>query len=808
MSALEIEFGGQPLVIDLGEQTELARQYAVAAKAEREQTQTSGAQIIADTEAAAATILADTEAAAATILADTQAAGDAIILAAGVEADRSGTEADRAEAAALVSTGTSLITADVIEPGTIGNPNAPVIGTSPVVSATYVLETQITAKSLLKSLRLYARATGTLKIKRVTRSGGNDTVVQDYPVTIPATGVQNIDLTSLNILCEAGEYLAFYTTNIVPFTSGSPTPVTPYRTLAGDAAGTAPTGALVSTVRLEIGIDFVSLSVDFGTEADGRALNTGDRVGRQADMGEVVYYGGNDELSDPGTTMNSFLAIDARTAVHGGVIDEVAVWGRRDDTVVMVLLKRASPGQLEIYRTVTLDVVAGQENVWTPGNGLPYDLYILPGTHIGWSCNVGAIGTALTSNRHLPFTYTFPAGPLPSGPFTPGLTSNNFQIAHRIKIIRSVSRAHMPVQRARKMLVEETFSDGLQPYLMDKTGTWTFGTGTATSSTPGTSNVLTGRISEGFHHSFCRFDFSFHSADAAAYCGKFPFSTGDFGSMVKLDLAANALVIYAGWSTATVESTNVLPFTLVQDRTYRIEMVRVGRVLTFSVIDLVTAAKWQKSFDYSAGGVTSYAGGLMTGKAAVAVASGTVLFRKVEHGTPIKSPRVMVSGDSYSLMFNQPYASGWTAQLNEAMGGTVLIDGIGGSTALSALRRMKFFIDHFQPEYWIFALGTNADTSVAATKEYYDIAESICRRAGIVPIIQCTAPTTQAHPPELSAYVLSKGWRTVRFDLALSLNNDGVTRDPSQFDGTGHPTVPAHAKMFERLKLDVPELFE
>lgn len=784
---------------------------------------TAGAQIIADATAAGAAqvalaaeqvalaeeVLEATEQAGAQIISDATAAGaDKVALAAA--------EADRAEeaAAALVSTGISLVTDNFIEQGTIGTTITPVVETGAAASSTFALEDEFPAQALLRTLRIYARATGTLKIKRITRSGGSDTIIQVYSIAISATGLQTIDLSALDIVCGPGEWLAFYGPSILAFTSGSPTPVTPYRVLAGDASGTVATGALTTTVRLEVAVDYLVMGIDVQDEALQRSLDTGDRIGRQAAVGEVVYYGGNDELTDPGIDMNNFLSIDARPAQHGGVIDEVAVWGRRNGSVLMVLAKRASGGQLVIYREVRLTIVAGQVNTFTVANGLPGDFYILPDSFIGWYCDVGAIGYASASNRQLPFTYAFALGQYPSGPFTPILSPSNYQIAHRVKIIRAVSRAQTPTRRARKMLVEETFSDARQPYLLNKTGTWTFGSGTATSSTPGVNNTLAGRVSEGFHHSFCRFDFSLDSADAAAYCGKLPWFTGAFGSMVKLDLAANTLVIYSDWSTSTVDSTNVLPFTLVQGRIYRVEMVRVGRVLTFSIIDMVTSAKWQKTFDYSAAGVISYAGGLMTGKAAVAVASGTVNFRRIEHGTQIKSPRVIISGDSYSLGFNQPYANAWTAQLNAAMGTQVLIDGIGGSTALMALRRMKYLIDYYQPEFWIFALGTNADaatqslTSVEATQEYYDIAESICRRAGIVPIIQCTAPTTSSHPVDLSAYVLSKGWRTVRFDLALSLNNDGVTRDPANFDGTNHPTVAAHAKMYERLKLDVPELFE
>lgn len=48
----------------------------------------------------------------------------------------------------------------------------------------------------------------------------------------------------------------------------------------------------------------------------------------------------------------------------------------------------------------------------------------------------------------------------------------------------------------------------------------------------------------------------------------------------------------------------------------------------------------------------------------------------------------------------------------------------------------------------------------------------------------------------------------VRFDLALSLNNDGETRNTALYKENTHPNVAGNEVMRQRAILDLPELFE
>jgi lysophospholipase L1-like esterase len=118
-----------------------------------------------------------------------------------------------------------------------------------------------------------------------------------------------------------------------------------------------------------------------------------------------------------------------------------------------------------------------------------------------------------------------------------------------------------------------------------------------------------------------------------------------------------------------------------------------------------------------------------------------------------------------------------------------------------------------EAEYCIVAIGTNdiiaADT--ATWQARIDVIESIARLRGMIPVI--------AVPPLMSGstlvqtvlapYILAKGWKTMRFDIATSVNGDGVTQNTSLFQVDGvHPNDAGHAAMLARAKIDLPEIFD
>jgi hypothetical protein len=185
--------------------------------------------------------------------------------------------------------------------------------------------------------------------------------------------------------------------------------------------------------------------------------------------------------------------------------------------------------------------------------------------------------------------------------------------------------------------------------------------------------------------------------------------------------------------------------------------------------------------------------------------------------------KLLIYGDSVS----QPegyfptgdFPQSWTQRIISRLNGDAMSSGRGGGDINMVLNYIENELPFVKAKYVMVTIGTNGgntETNLSRLVEYI-------RSQGAIPIlnnIPANESGTQVENNILIDRVRRKyGIGGCRFDLATSLNGDGVEVDRSTMyweDYSGsygwqiyhHPNVNGGQKMFERTLIDVPEIYE
>lgn len=137
------------------------------------------------------------------------------------EAAQTGAEAARDAAAATAAVGLPSSMTTIADFGLPTGTTA--LTGSSAGNGTFVFASPVTIDGTVSAIRLFALATGTIAIKRLTKSGNNFTQVgSDYTVTISATGNQVLTGTQIpTIPVLAGELIGFYSNAKIPVVTAS-----------------------------------------------------------------------------------------------------------------------------------------------------------------------------------------------------------------------------------------------------------------------------------------------------------------------------------------------------------------------------------------------------------------------------------------------------------------------------------------------------------------------------------------------------------------------------------------------------------
>ena len=286
---------------------------------------------------------------------------------------------------------------------------------------------------------------------------------------------------------------------------------------------------------------------------------------------------------------------------------------------------------------------------------------------------------------------------------------------------------------------------------------------------------------------------------------------GSGGTIVTLETDTNLLAWRASWSGSTtlpaVYQSKTLAFALVPGRKYVIELIKVSRQLSAVVTDTVTG---QSDSIAVYANSSNQGGGLMIGAPGFANIAGTSQVYSLAFSPRLKRPGVLLFGDSITEgSLATLDADSWAYKVCANANGGGMVSAKGGDTSASPVRRLGHECLTYRPRYVVVMIGTN-DTDMTLWQRNVTQMEANIRACGATPIF-CTLPPEAADTnPVLvqNPFIRASGWRYIDMARALTTNGDGSTRNASLFGDALHPNDAGHAAMYQRVRLDLPELFD
>ena len=207
---------------------------------------------------------------------------------------------------------------------------------------------------------------------------------------------------------------------------------------------------------------------------------------------------------------------------------------------------------------------------------------------------------------------------------------------------------------------------------------------------------------------------------------------------------------------------------------------------------------------------------LMHARPYVGITSGQVLLKNISVSSdydPVYS-KIGMWGDSFfegSTMVSYGLQNRYGAKLAEAVGPLYCpIFGRGGR-ALDASLWNEFQIENewFRPKYGFIGLGTNNLDFNSYAGYVLTIVDYLKQRNQIPVLVTVTPrPGNSAFLAQANPFIKSLGERYVDMNKAVTIPGDPNTWVSGYVQGDlVHPSVAGHNAMFERIKIDLPELF-
>jgi hypothetical protein len=292
---------------------------------------------------------------------------------------------------------------------------------------------------------------------------------------------------------------------------------------------------------------------------------------------------------------------------------------------------------------------------------------------------------------------------------------------------------------------------------------------------------------------------------------------GAFGTVASVDGAANLLTIHAPSTTfasAPAAVATVAISALVVGREYRLRLSRDQRINTATLYDLVTGstiATVSNGNNISAS--TNGTSGECDDSPTIFNYAGQHLFKRVTASARPHAAHAIIYGDSITAGHVVGLTDRWGQMLRDALGGMVALGGVSNATSAMLPRRiageLAAFVACGRLKWVIVYLGTNdQDSSLASFSTNVDALRTYCNANDLRLAVGVIAPGDGRAVTNLNSYLLGlTDVRHIRFDRALSINNDGITKDATKYAEAVHPNALGNLAMYQRVLIDVPELF-
>ncbi len=272
-----------------------------------------------------------------------------------------------------------------------------------------------------------------------------------------------------------------------------------------------------------------------------------------------------------------------------------------------------------------------------------------------------------------------------------------------------------------------------------------------------------------------------------------------WGTLIQVDVKDSLLKIYKPYNADNPVYPEVLikhQYTFIAGRDYTFEMTNDHRSNKFIIIDNLTGVT---DTTVSAG----LNAGLLRDAFAIATENGTApTVRSFKVSTQYKPGiKVLFIGDSitegfasYPESFNQP---GWSA-----------VSGRSAGIVAGVQNRVLSEIALLRPKYVSILVGTNGFSNV---ENLTALCKSIIK-LGITPVLNNIPWKLPGSVVKDNEYIntvrKNLGIKGAAFDVATSIDGHNTQQDLTLYNRDGiHPNEMGVQKMFEQLKIDVPELF-
>jgi len=667
-------------------------------------------------------------------------------------------------------------------------------------AGTYVMVGHPLPAGVLKTFSVFSLGIGTLKLKRYTRTNEEYVYAESVDVAVTAGLNEFTGETVPTMFFDEGDVLGIYTPGglISYLASVTPTGYTNYSLLSGDDI-TTPLLTVAdygSTTQLQFIAEIAYSPVGRYTinDYEPHSLTLGLPVDsalddRNAENGSVVIY------STPVLRDAEIVSVSAKCTDYA--------------IVNFLVFEVASTGVITVTRNFLTEFGSG---VTTKTAGLDFQTgVIIPtGGMLGYVVLAGEL-------RIDPYENAIPTGGI-LGSVGYELTSHPvkyFELGYTLPGMLQVTTKQPNIYPAKNYIVDRLF-DTVAPgmnfnmQLTTAPTTWSLVDGQAQSSGTGLANSM------GYFRGTYYSNITYRiwatpgtGASLAVYTYPNTGGTSGVGTMVSLDVATNAInvhEVFTGSAPTTVPAvwqTKTPAFTLTAGVEYVVDLTRDGKTCTVSITDPVTGVSEGWTWQPMTGGH----GGRISGAPCVAALAGVVRVRKMQYLCPVDAPKVIIFGDS--ITEGSGATTGYAIDICAEVGG--VHSGVSGDTLAGMLTRVHSDLSLTDFTYAIIYIGTN-DYAVNTATWLASLAKVVAmvESRGVIPVV-CTLCPIDDYPDfaaAVNAGIVSAGYRVIRFDRALTVDSDGVTRDTAKFTDALHPNDTGVAAMVARVRIDLPELFD
>ncbi|MFA2694498.1 SGNH/GDSL hydrolase family protein [Bacillus mycoides] len=258
-----------------------------------------------------------------------------------------------------------------------------------------------------------------------------------------------------------------------------------------------------------------------------------------------------------------------------------------------------------------------------------------------------------------------------------------------------------------------------------------------------------------------------------------------------------------------ISETNI-GFNFVNGNKYQIEIEKRDYEFYFRIKDYVTGAITElKLIGWGAGSQLSYYG-FSWGAGSVAPKLSKLSVHMPEN------PIVAFVGDSITEGYGMNNISGNSsfanrfAELARGAIGDCVISAASSGVISDVIEKFDSEFSIYKPKYLFVTIGTNGNVEMNSIANYTQI-KTLCLNNGIKLIlnhIPAGGPNATIYFKEKNANIDAVSEDGVKFDIATAVNNDINNGGDSTLFADGiHPNYNGSLKMFNRIKIDKPELF-